>query len=875
MIPLREDLIFWTGVVEDRNDPLFLGRCRVRIHGFHSKFKVPVASSALDNPSSDYIPIEELPWAYPLQPITSGAMTGIGHTPLGPVEGTWVFGFFFDGSDMQQPIMIGTLGGIELKDDEQKPGVSGETPDSGGSAPTSSSESTPSTTPTPEKVQTASGGVLGPLSQADVDALKDALGQRESSDNYSAVNQFNYVGKYQFGAAALKDMGYVSTAKNSELDTDANWKGKNGVNSKTDFLQNHDAQEDAMNRLLKQNYQTLLSKGVVTPDSTKGEVAGYLASAHLVGPGGAAALKNGINKGDANGTKASSYYSTGSNAVGGGSATPGLPPSQPGVGAPTSNLPNTPGTSSSNPSSFSDSLGFKDPNKVYPKFDDQDKRPDTNYLAYHDHIDKTHVKKKEDAQVTGVETALDGESWDQPLSPYNAKYPFNHVFESESGHVLEFDDTAENERINLWHKKGTFQEIDKNGTMVTRIIGDGYWVLDRHGKIYMGGDISLTVDGDANIYIKNDAKIQVDGDVEAKYYGDVKQEVSGKYNLSVREGFHVRAESFHVETDKESGEAMSFKNKAESAIRIESIGNIDIFSDENLRLWADKKLSIKATKPTGIIAMDAKLLLMQRRQSTTADFVDKSLPGDEEMFEPDPKKNPTKPDFPKLETPYRKDKPAFFYDEPGYPTDEVDEHIRKQIDNGNYTQEQIDKTPPEVRLDETPPPDVKEELEKCPDGFELTKDFSPALQLSSSFKLGNVSTGAAVTHDAVRDQHGLKKGQIVCNLRKLCNHTLDKIKAKYPNMTVTSGFRAGGSGKSQHEKGQAADMQFPGVAKREYYDIAVWIRDNCTFDQLILEYKTTGTGNPWIHVSLSDQQQKQVLTMMNHKVVAGSLNNLG
>lgn len=31
---------------------------------------------------------------HPVQPMTSAAMSGIGTTPLGPVEGTWVVGFF-------------------------------------------------------------------------------------------------------------------------------------------------------------------------------------------------------------------------------------------------------------------------------------------------------------------------------------------------------------------------------------------------------------------------------------------------------------------------------------------------------------------------------------------------------------------------------------------------------------------------------------------------------------------------------------------------------------------------------------------------------------------------------------------------------------
>ena len=80
------EFIWWTGVVEDRIDPLKLGRCRVRILGYHS-----------DKKDVDHIPTNTLPWATPSQPITSAAMNGIGSTPTGPVEGTWVFGFFRDG----------------------------------------------------------------------------------------------------------------------------------------------------------------------------------------------------------------------------------------------------------------------------------------------------------------------------------------------------------------------------------------------------------------------------------------------------------------------------------------------------------------------------------------------------------------------------------------------------------------------------------------------------------------------------------------------------------------------------------------------------------------------------------------------------------
>jgi predicted chitinase len=89
---------FYTGCVEDRDDPLRLGRCRVRIVGLHSENKT-------------LIPTDDLPWAYPMTPVTSAAMNGIGWTPVGPVLGTWVVIIFTD-ADEQQPLMIGTLPGI-------------------------------------------------------------------------------------------------------------------------------------------------------------------------------------------------------------------------------------------------------------------------------------------------------------------------------------------------------------------------------------------------------------------------------------------------------------------------------------------------------------------------------------------------------------------------------------------------------------------------------------------------------------------------------------------------------------------------------------------------------------------------------------------
>ena len=102
-----DGFIWFMGVVEDRRDPMCLGRCKVRIAGLHTEKQ----EQGID----EGIPTTDLPWAHPMQPITSAAMNGIGTTPLGPVEGTWVVGFFRDGEACQDPIMMGTLGGYPTK----------------------------------------------------------------------------------------------------------------------------------------------------------------------------------------------------------------------------------------------------------------------------------------------------------------------------------------------------------------------------------------------------------------------------------------------------------------------------------------------------------------------------------------------------------------------------------------------------------------------------------------------------------------------------------------------------------------------------------------------------------------------------------------
>jgi len=125
------------------------------------------------------------------------------------------------------------------------------------------------------------------------------------------------------------------------------------------------------------------------------------------------------------------------------------------------------------------SKGFNDPNGVYPKELNQS---DVNKLAR-----GTNTITKTPDTITG-----------EPDSPYNAVYPKNHVFESESGHIIEIDDTTDAERIHIYHKSGSFVEFHPNGDVVTQH-KNGFKTVTGNDKIHVTGDLTIKADGNITI----------------------------------------------------------------------------------------------------------------------------------------------------------------------------------------------------------------------------------------------------------------------------------------------------------------------------------------------------------------------------------------
>lgn len=268
--------VWWTGVVEDRMDPKQMGRLKVRVLGYHTKDK-------------GKIPTNKLAWAVPMQSITSAAMSGIGYSPTGIVEGTWVIGFFRDGHMAQDPIIMGCLGGI------------------------------------PEK-------------------------SANSND------------------------------------------------------------------------------------------------------------------------------------------------------------------------------GFNDPTGNYP-LSDFIGEPDVNRLARGDTTD-TSIQYQNDAVDSGVSVAFGG-SWSEPASPYAAEYPFNHVRQSESGHVEEWDDTPGAERLRRWHRSGTFEEVHPDGTKVQKVVNNNYSVILGDDSIHVTGNCNITVDGNVNLKTGGNLRCDVGGNFDLNAGGNINMKAGG------------------------------------------------------------------------------------------------------------------------------------------------------------------------------------------------------------------------------------------------------------------------------------------------------------------------------------------------------------
>lgn len=363
MMTRYPNFAWWQGVVEDRNDPEQFGRYRVRIIGYHTLDK-------------NVLPTESLPWSIPMQPVTSAAISGVGSSPTGLVEGSTVIGFFVDGEDGQIPVIMGSFG---VEDN----------------VPTIDDDDTP-----------------------------------ESPESLAERGFYDPTGTYprRKELKISEDEGLLDKVKGMVSD------GLGGV---------LDAEGNKL---------TGLAEGVDEVDVGK-NVLGEASSSRL-----------------ARGDMSENHYSL-----------KGKRETRIGAGEDDNGIPR----------GFASKIsGWNNKELPYEHDNDGEEVPVSPGIYEPTYWEEPHPQGSEISK---------------------SKYPYNHVRETESGHVFEVDDTPDAERIHEYHTAGTFREIQPDGTKVEKIVGDDYVIDLTNRYMYVKGNFDLMVDGDYNVNVKGNKYEHVSG----------------------------------------------------------------------------------------------------------------------------------------------------------------------------------------------------------------------------------------------------------------------------------------------------------------------------------------------------------------------------
>jgi hypothetical protein len=203
--------------------------------------------------------------------------------------------------------------------------------------------------------------------------------------------------------------------------------------------------------------------------------------------------------------------------------------------------------------------GFYDPNErtvddreisVYPRNINE---PDLNRLSVNNtDLVAVSLQARRDARrqnmatadfdaTTGADgssiTASDGTTWNEPEVPYNTVYPYNHVYESESGHILEFDDTEDAERVHLRHRTGSALEYHPSGEVVALNKSHHYNITEGNWQQQIDGNRELTVNGHYKLRINSDGQSNNHYDIQIGPNANINIQVdTGKINLVTKQG---------------------------------------------------------------------------------------------------------------------------------------------------------------------------------------------------------------------------------------------------------------------------------------------------------------------------------------------------
>lgn len=463
-----DGFIWWQGVVEDRKDPIMLGRVRVRIFGFHTE-------------DTTQMPTENLPWALVGMPIDHG------NNPVGLREGDWVVGFFKDGIAQQEPVVMFVIPGIPTQ--SAVPGV-------GFSDPTTIEQIESGEVPRPPEFES-------PVTQE---------GETVVSDQ-TQLSAFANPNKLPIQGTSVGVL--ASQYSPATFPYDLN---KDGV------FDENDAQ--SLIRLNRQN---------ITFNPQTGTTSDSSVTANIVYPASRYPLEPFLNE------------------------------------------PTTPRLARN--SKIEETIVAKKKNNL-STFAEASYQPVDGLK-----LSKPTATSLSPAPKTTVGTSIDqlpleGEPFEEPATAYAAKYPFNHVYASESGHFIEIDDTPKAERLHWYHRSGTFREIHPDGKLVDKSVGNSFYISS--GDMFAASNKNLKLTSVESTKIKSGSEFVLESKSTALTTGELSiksgttlQDMQGGHGQRIADNKEVTVGGDYKikTTGKFSVDADSIELKATSHVSIDVLAS--------------------------------------------------------------------------------------------------------------------------------------------------------------------------------------------------------------------------------------------------------------------------------------------------------------
>lgn len=516
-----DNLNWFVGVVENRDDPLQQGRVQVRCAGVHPFSRIQGDIQG--------IPVEDLPWMSSVFPVTSANISSISSPLTGLLNGSSVFGIWLD-QYKTNGLILGTYSGNQVNLPNFEEGFSdpnGQYPSNAGpdiSGLNAGGAYGDQSSTNAEQDSNASTGVLvdGADSANEDNSPGMTIEQMLLKDEGSKLVVYWVDGLPHVGIGHLivdrrtRDMTYINNILSSQ------------VGRRVNGMITHDDQQ----RLFKQDLDKVRSEirknTLVASVYVKMNRSRQMALENMsfqMGTGGLAKFKTML------GFLAQGKYEEASK-----SARQSLWARQ------------TPGRASKIAMILKNgnlaSYGIRPPTKVGKLALMSTTSSFNSYFNGFDPDDPndTEIEPNYDIPVSdtiGEDLSIpyvpenNGVLFVEPNSSYRGVYPYVKATKSEGGHVIEFDDTPGQERYRQMHPSGTYSELAADGRVTDKAVGDRYFLTNGTRCDLVDGEYKTNIGGKETYINFDDVEHTVNGSVKSKVTGNRSVEIDGDETLKI------------------------------------------------------------------------------------------------------------------------------------------------------------------------------------------------------------------------------------------------------------------------------------------------------------------------------------------------------